>query len=414
MSQYDDCGFDHALKMILEHASPIKRVEMVMLDKALGKVIAHDVVCRKNMPAFDNSAMDGFAVRHTDGGQWVSVIGTLHAGDIPQMQVEAGEAVRIMTGAQVPVGIDTIVPIETIVDATEEAVKLPESIKRGDNLRHRGEEQKEGAVLFAAGTRLTPPHIAMLSAQGIVAVEVMAPLRIAVVSSGNEIREPWEVSTDDEIYNANAFGIVALLRQYGFESTYVGAIPDDPVATRNRVADLKHYDVIISTGGISMGEADFLYQAYLDNGMEPIVRGVNIKPGHPVTMGVMGETFVMAMPGNPLATMVTTLLLGVPVLFRLQGAARWHHAYVAATNSLDFQARPGRTNLVLGEIKNGVFYVTRNNQYGSGMITPLVESNAVAVLGERRNGVKAGEMLKVILIGHSIMSNKPKAVNEER
>lgn len=328
------------------------------------------------------------------------------------MEVQAGEAVRIMTGAQVPAGADTIVPTEDAFDVTEESVRLPETLKRGNNLRLRGEEQEKGAVLMEAGVRLEPSHIAMLSAQGIVAVEVTAPLRIAVVSTGDEIREPWEESTDDEIYNANAFGITTLLRRYGFDPTYAGSIPDDLEATRTMIADLKCYDVVISTGGISMGDADFLYEAYVDNGMEPIFHGINLKPGRPVMMGVMGETFVMGMPGNPLTAMVTILLLSLPVLFRLQGAARWHHSYVTAVNTDPFKARPGRTNLVLGLLKNGAFHVTRNNKYGSGMLTPLMESNAVAILGESRNGAEAGERLKVVLIGYDAMTDKQEAIND--
>ncbi len=412
MTQLDVYGFDEALKMALERAVPTRRTESVMLDRALGRVIAHAVICRKNMPAFDNSAMDGFAVRQADAGKRVTVVGTVYAGDIPSMEVQAGEAVRIMTGAQVPAGVDTIVPIEDAFDVTDEAVKLPETLKRGNNLRLRGEEQEKGAVLMEAGVRLEPSHIAMLSAQGIVAVEVTAPLRIAVVSTGDEIREPWEASTDDEIYNANAFGITALLRRYGFDPTYAGSIPDDLEATRAMIADLKRYDVVISTGGISMGDADFLYEAYVDNGMKPIFHGINLKPGRPAMMGVMGETFVMAMPGNPLTAMVTILLLSLPVLFRLQGAVRWHHPYVTATNADPFKARPGRTNLVLGQLEGSAFHVTRNNKYGSGMLTPLMESNAVVILGESRSGAETGETLKVVLIGYDAMSDKQEATND--
>ncbi len=411
MTRLDIYGFDEVLKMALERAVPTRRTESVMLDRALGRVIAHAVICRKNMPAFDNSAMDGFAVRQADAGQRVAVIGTVFAGEIPAMEVQPGQAVRIMTGAQVPAGADTIVPIEDALDVTETSVQLPEMLKRGNNLRLRGEEQEEGAVLIEPGVRLEPSHIAMLSAQGIVAVEVTAPLRIAVVSTGDEIREPWEASTDDEIYNANAFGITALLRRYGFDPTYAGSIPDDLAATRAMIADLKRYDAVISTGGISMGEADFLYEAYTDNGMEPIFHGINLKPGRPVMMGEMGETFVMGMPGNPLTAMVTILLLSLPVLFRLQGAVRYHHPYVTAVNASPFKARPGRTNLVLGELKNGAFHVTRNNKYGSGMLTPLMESNAVAILGESRNGAEAGETLKVVLIGYDAMTETQETVN---
>jgi len=397
MTQLDVYGFDEALEMALSAAVPLRRKETVMIDRALGRVIAHEVICRKNMPAFDNSAMDGFAVRTADAGKRVRVIGTIYAGDIPPRQpLRPGEAWRIMTGAQVPPGVETVVPIENCPEVTQTHVTLPENLKPGNNIRLRGEEQREGSALFPAGVRLEASHIAMLSAQGIVAVTAYTPLRIAVVSTGDEIREPWESSTEDEIYNANAFGITALLSTYGFAPTYAGSIPDSLEATVAFIADLKGYDVVISTGGISMGDADFLYEAFERNGMEPIFHGVNVKPGRPAMMGMMGSTFVMAMPGNPLTAMVNIHLLSIPVLFKLQGASAWYHPFVHAENAVPFKARPGRTNLVLGTLRDGRFHVTRNNKYGSGMLTPLMESNAVAVFGEERSGAEAGETIRVV------------------
>ncbi len=404
MTQLDLYGFDEALEMALHAAGPTRKKETVMIDRALGRVIAHEVVCRKNMPAFDNSAMDGFAVHAADAGKRVAVIGTIYAGEIPRGEAGGGEAFRIMTGAQVPGGVDAIVPIEDCPEVTDTHVTLPAKIKPGNNLRLKGEEQEQGGVLFPAGIRLEAAHIAMLSAQGIVAVEVYAPLSIAVVSTGDEIREPWEESTEDEIYNANAFGITALLSSYGFSPTYAGSIPDSLEATTAFIADLKGYDVIISTGGISMGDADFLYEAFERNGMEPIFHGVNVKPGRPAMMGTMGSTFVMAMPGNPLTAMVNIHLLSIPVLFKLQGASAYYHPFVYAENVAAFKARPGRTNLVLGSLQTGRFHVPRNNKYGSGMLTPLMESNAVAILGEERDGAKAGEVIRVVMMAPMAMA----------
>jgi molybdopterin molybdotransferase len=411
MTQLDNYGYNEALEMALRAATPTRKTETVMIDRALGRIIAHEVVCRKNMPSFDNSAMDGFAVHAADAGKRIAVIGTVFAGDVPKGKAGVEEAFRIMTGAQVPDGVDAIVPIEDCPEVTDTHVTLPETIKLGNNLRLKGEEQEQGSVLFEAGVRLEASHIAMLSAQGIVAVEVYVPLSIAVVSTGDEIREPWEESSEDEIYNANAFGIAALLSTYGFTPTYAGSIPDNFDATKAFIADLKRYDVIISTGGISMGDADYLNEAFETNGMKPIFHGANVKPGRPVMMGVMGETFVMGMPGNPLTAMVNIHLLSIPVLFKLQGASAYYHPFVYAENVAAFRARPGRTNLVLGSLQNGRFHVTRNNKYGSGMLTPLMESNSIALLGEERGGAEAGEVIRVVLMGAVGMVGENETVN---
>ncbi len=412
MTKMDNYGFDEALDMALDSVIVTDKTENVTLEQALGRIVAQDLVCRKNMPSFDNSAMDGFGVQSEDEGRQLEVVDTVYAGDILQVSISAGEAVRIMTGAQVPEGVDTIVPIEDCPEVTDAHVTIPAKLKKGNNLRLKGEEQSSGAVLFERGTKLEPSHIAMLSAQGIVEIEVYSKLAIAVVSTGDEIREPWEESSEDEIYNANAFGITALLESYGFDSRYVGSIPDNLEATKSFISKLQEYDVIISTGGISMGDADYLYESYVANGMEPIFHGINVKPGRPAMMGVMGDTFVMAMPGNPLTAMVNILLLSVPVLYKMQGADRYYHSFVYTQNIQPFKARPGRTNLVLGKIESGSFHVTRNNKYGSGMLTPLMESDAIVILGESRDGAGEGEYLKVIPFSRPVMSASDEARNE--
>jgi len=397
MKKLDILAFHQALDMALESSVATAKREMVMLDSALGHVVATDIICQKNLPSFDNSAMDGFALRAEEAGQKLRIVSTIFAGDIPKPILEEGCCYKIMTGAQVPPDADTIVPIEDCSEVTPQSVTVPEGIKRGSALRKKGEEQTKGSILIQAGERLDFSHIAILSAQGIMAVEVYTPLSIAVVSTGDEIREPWQEASEDEIYNANAFGITALLKKHGFSPTYAGAIPDDLDASIAFIEHLKCYDVIITTGGISMGDADFLEEAFVANGLQPLFHGVNVKPGRPTMMGIMGESFVMAMPGNPMTTLLNIFLLSIPVLRKLQGDNNPYHLVVQAPISQSLRFKPTRTNLVLGEMRKGIFHVIRDNKIGSGMLTPLMESNAVAVFGEGVEEVKAGEGVEVIL-----------------
>jgi len=407
----DIIGFSEALERAVEAAPVTRRSETVLLDRALGRILAEEVVCRKNLPSFDNSAMDGFAVRHEDAGKRVRVVATIFAGDRPRPMLEPGCAYRIMTGAPVPPDADTVVPIERCRDVEEGAVTLPAGLQEGENLRRKGEEQRIGAVLMERGERLDPARIAMLSAQGILAVTVAAPLRIAVLSTGNEIREPWETADEEEIYNANAFGITSLLERFGFRPSYVGALPDSLEETIGQIARLKSYDAILTTGGISMGEADFLEEAFRANGLEPLFHGVNVKPGRPTMMGRMGESFVMAMPGNPLTTMLNTFLLCLPVLFRMQGSAKPYFPFVTVRNAEAFRARPSRSNLVLGKMEAGRFRAVRKNRVGSGMLTPLMESDCVAVLEEGFEAPGEGEEIKVILFDSFPSERENRAFN---
>jgi len=398
MVHLDSPSLQEALASALAAAPRKQEREIVTLDRALGRVLAEEIRVGKNMPAFDNSAMDGFAFRQEDAGKELRIAATIFAGDRPKPILGKGECYRIMTGAQVPADVDTIVPIEKCSRVTDESVEIPEGIKKGSNLRRKGEELQAGEPLLPAGTLLEPSHIALLSAQGIMAVSVYAPLRIAVLSTGNEIREPWEAASEDEIYNANAFGILAILERYGFRGEYHGRIPDDRETTKRMIGELQSYDVILTSGGISMGEADYLYEAFLSNGMKPLFHGVNVKPGRPTMMGVMGSTFIMAMPGNPLTTMLNLLILSVPVLYAMQGAAMVHHRRCPAIMGEPLRLRGGRSEMVLGTLREGAFHPTRGHRYGSGMLTPLAESDAVAIFGEEAQELAGGESIEVILL----------------
>lgn len=411
MKKLNYLSYEDAYTLALKKAPRQTSTEVTLINKALHRVLAEDVVVEKNLPSFDNSAMDGFAFKYEERGQTLSIASTIFAGDKPEAILEEGNCYKIMTGAQVPHDADTIVPIEDCSEVTGQSVKLPENIQQGNAFRPKGEEQRVGNILFKAGEVISPAHIALLSAQGFMAVKVYKPLEIAVVSTGDEIKEPWEVANEDEIYNANAFAITSQLQKYGFQATYVGSIPDSLDQSVTFIAGLKNYDVIITTGGISMGDADFLEEAFIVNGLEVLFHGIDIKPGRPTMMGTMENTFVMAMPGNPLTAMVNTFLLSVPILSKMQGSTLNQHSFVYAKNHQAFKARPGRTNIVLGQLQEGEFHVTRNNKYGSGMLTPIVESNALVVLNDTISLVGEDTLLKVILFDTLPSAEENRSIN---
>ena len=226
--------------------------------------------------------MDGFAIKFEDAGKTLKINKVIFAGDKGEKVKESlssNECYKIMTGAKVPNDADTIIPIENCIDVTERNVTIPNDIKKGANLRLKGEEQKEGNVLFTKGEELTSSHITLLASQGITMIEVYKQISIAVLSTGNEIKEPWENADEEEIYNCNSFALVSQLKEKGFNATYSGVIPDDLEKSKEFIKNLKNFDVILTTGGISMGDADFVGEAFLQNGLEILFHGVNIKPG---------------------------------------------------------------------------------------------------------------------------------------
>jgi molybdopterin molybdotransferase len=242
----------------------------------------------------------------------------------------------------------------------------------------------------------------MLASQGIAEVEVAAPLSIAIASTGDEIREPWEEADEHTIYNANSSALLALLRRYGFNARYVGSIPDDLSESIHTVAQLKGYDVLITTGGASGGDADYIRQALLANGMEILFHGVRIKPGHPVLAAHLGELLALGLPGNPLAAWTNLLLLGIPALRTLQGDTSPDHLHVSATLETPLRTRPGRSEAILGRYTDGTFTPYANGRYGSGMITPLMESNALAIVPETATQLAPGDPISILLIETSL------------
>jgi molybdopterin molybdotransferase len=401
--------FNEAVDKSLELVTNTTLTEIVSLWDALNRVLSKEIVCIKNLPAFNNSAMDGFAVKFEDAGKTLTINKTIFAGDCGEAVKESlnsDECYKIMTGAKVPFDADTIIPIEHCFDVTNTSVRVPENIKKGSNLRLKGEEQQQGNVMFKAGEVLNSSHIILLASQGIMTVEVYKKLSIIIVSTGNELKEPWQISNDEEIYNCNSFGLIALLKQIGFDASYGGVIPDNLESSVSFIKSLKKYDVIITTGGISMGEADFVGEAFLKNGLEVIFHGVNVKPGRPIMMGSLDKTVVMCLPGNPLTAMINMHLFALPVLNKLQGSEYIYHDVVKATNTKEFKTKAGRVNLVLGNLIEGDFTVTRNNKYGSGMITALYESNSILVTDNNTSSIDTQQEVFVVKFDNKLIKNR--------
>ena len=410
--------YERAVLKSLKYAKKADLKEIINLEDSIGRVIAKDIFCVKNLPSFNNSAMDGFAIKAKDAGQTLKVLTTIFAGDNVEASLKEGQCYKIMTGAKVPSDVDTIIPIENVLSFQNDEVSIKDDVKIGSNLRVKGEEKAVDNTLFSKGEELTSGMIAVLASQGITMIEVYKKLSIAVVSTGNELKEPWQEANEDEIYNCNSYALFSLLKEKGFEATYTGVVPDSLEESVTFIKSLKSYDVIITTGGISMGDADFVGQAFLDNGLETIFHGVNIKPGRPIMMGVMNkeskivkQTFVMCLPGNPLTAMVNMHLFSIPVLRKIQGYTAFYHDFEIGVNEQNFKVKQGRVNVVLGDQKTGGFRVTRNNKYGSGMITVLSESNSIVVTNEGKAFIDAGQNVKVIKFNCSYIKEQTNIFN---
>jgi len=354
--------------------------------------------------------MDGYAIKHEDINNRLKVITKIYAGDNQKPILKENECYKIMTGAKVPIDADTVIPKE-LCSIDKEYITVTKKLHKGNAIRLKGEEQKIGMLLIEEGSILTPAKIALLASQGITNVQVYKKLKIAIVSTGNELKEPWEEASEDEVYNINGINIKMHLKNYGLDANYIGSIPDNLQESIEFISKLKEYDIVISTGGISTGDADFTKEAFIQNGLKELFHGVKVKPGHPTMMGIMDKTFVMAMPGNPLAAILNILLLSLPVIFKIQGAKDIFYETLTIQNGAELKLKPGRVNIVLGNLKNNKFIAYKNNKYGSGMVTPLVESSYIAILGENLSKLELNSEIKIIKINSILNSSNFNYIN---
>jgi len=398
MSEFSSVSFDEAISRSLSLDFELPSSIWLPLMDALGYVLSRDVLCQKNLPSYNNAAMDGYAFAYENRGKKLSISRCILAGQSVLPSLTHETCYKIMTGAKVPDDADTIVPFEECMVGDDGCVQLPFDIKQGNALRLKGEERAYGALLLKKGECIDSSSIALLASQGISHVDVYRKLRVAVLSTGDELKKPWESASEDAIYDVNAFALMALLKEQGFETHYGGVVPDNEAAAIAYFKAMQSYDVILSSGGVSMGEADFVEKALCANGFVASFHGIHIKPGKPTMFGMMGSTLVASMPGNPLAAYINAFLFLIPVLKKRSGQSHVYFGTTMVTLQKPLKLKAGRVNIVLGHIEQNTFCVFGENRYGSGMITPLVQSNALLITDEKTEFINEGECINVLLI----------------
>ena len=379
---------------------PITGWEQVAIRDALDRVLAHDVVAPHNVPAHDNSAMDGYAVGSADcgaGESRLTIVGTAFAGNAFSGHIGPGQAVRIMTGAMVPRGADCIVPQE-FTRADADAVIITGPLKTGDNIRRAGEDLRKDAPALKAGSRIGPAELGLIASLGIAEVTIRRRLRVAFFSTGDEVASIGKPLAPGQIYDSNRYTLFGALTRLGCELIDMGVIPDRPEALEAAFADATGCaDVILTSGGVSVGEADFIKDMMNRLGNVDFWK-LNIKPGRPMAFGRIGDTWLFGLPGNPVAVMVTFYQFVQDALLALMGVSplpdRPTHPAVCQA---DIRKSPGRREFVraIATQKDGQTLVSPTGAQGSGVLSSMADANCFIVLPESRQSVQAGEMVEV-------------------
>ncbi len=391
-----------AREFIARFLTPVSAIERLHIRAALGRVLAEDVISPLNVPSHDNSAMDGYAVRHADlkadGKVTLKIVGSSFAGAPYAGSVSAGNAVRIMTGGVVPAGADTIV-MQEHVKASGDQVTIGSGHKKGQNLRLAGEDLKTGQVALKRGQPIRPAEIGLVASLGIGEISVYRKLRVAFFSTGDELRSIGSTLAEGQIYDSNRYTIHGMLERLGCEVIDMGVVRDDPKLLEQAFRTASETaDVVITSGGVSVGEADFV-KDLLEKLGEVVFWKIAMKPGRPLAYGRVGKAHFFGLPGNPVSVMVTFYQFVRDAMLKLAGqdpVPPLPSFKMPCTSSL--KKAPGRTEFqrgILTQDGTGNWSVRVTGEQGSGILRSMSEANCFIILPTEQGNVTPGTLVDV-------------------
>lgn len=411
MKNKDDCSCDfdpsaitikEAEEIIQQYSEAVLETEVINIRQALGRVLRKDVISTLNNPPFDNSAMDGYAVKHEDTQTTpitLKVVGNSFAGHPYQGQsLQNGQAIRIMTGATVPAGADTIIMQEQTCRLNEDEVRIDQASKLGQNLRRCGEDIKVGQVVLSAGTYLTSACIGVLASMGAFEVCVSRKIRVGTLSTGDELQSIGTVLKPGNIYDSNRYSLSGLLTQPAVDVVEKGVIEDEKESIEAAILELStSCDMILTTGGVSVGEADWIKHIIDEQGQLYFWK-VAIKPGRPLAFARINKALFFGLPGNPVSVMITFKKFADIALQKLAGQAVKEPLRLSVTSQSKIRKRPGRAEFqrgILSRNEQGELVVKSTGDQGSGILSSMSQANCLIVLDTDETGVEIGEQVSV-------------------
>lgn len=398
---------EEAMEKMLSPIKPIQTTLSLPLADALGFVLAEDILSPIHVPPFDNSAMDGYAIRIKDleSSSVLPLAGKSFAGQPFEGDWDQGTCVRIMTGAKIPDGCDAVIMQEN-TEVTEAGIKFNQTnIKPQNNIRPTGDDIKQGNIVLAKGARLTPRDIPMIASLGVSKVTVVRKPKVAFFSTGDELKPLGETLESGQIYDSNRYGIKPLIENFGCEPVDLGIVPDCPEtlkATFEQAQTLA--DVVVTSGGVSVGEADYTKDILEELGEIGFWK-LAIKPGKPFAFGKLSNAWFCGLPGNPVSAMMTMYVLVQPMLAKLSGHTEWQAPVsIPATTKTAFKKVPGRADYQRGiySLEDGKFVVETTGNQSSGAFRSMSLANCFVVLERERGRVEIGETVNIQLFNSTL------------
>lgn len=398
--------FDEAFNAMLSAISPITDSETISLTDALDRVLAADIISPINVPPHNNSAMDGYAFRFEDfkHTQRLKLAGRSMAGSPFEGTVGKEECVRIMTGAKMPDDCDTV-EMQENCKVEGDTIHFVELRKEADNVRNAGEDIAKGHTVFSKGRKLSAVDVGMLASLGVPSISVYRQLTVAILATGDELKKPGETLSEGDIYESNSQVLSGLLSRLNVDVIDFGIIEDSESAIKAAFEQAdKVADAVISSGGVSVGDADYTKSVLEELGKIDFWK-IAMKPGKPFAFGTLPNSYFFGLPGNPVSALVTAHLLAIPALLKLQNCHRAEPLKISAKTMTDLRKSPGRMDFQRGVISNNEFgqaIVQSTGSQGSGILTSMAVANCYIVLPAEQGRVKAGESVQVQLFDNYI------------
>lgn len=382
--------------------------EILPIENAISRISAEEIFATSFLPKFNNSAMDGYAIIYENKENDLNIIDTIFAGDDNNRLIENNSCIKIMTGARIPDNATAIIPKEDTQELTDNKIKIIKDVKKFQHIRYIGEDIKKDNLLIDIGEEINFSKITLLASQGFSHIKVYKKPKIVVFASGEELKLHYEKIEDYQIYNSNTPTFISRAKELGCDVTFIGQAKDNIESICELINNSLDADLIITSGGVSVGDADFTREAFNKLNFETIFDGIKIKPGKPTIFGKIKDSYILNLPGNPLASALIFELFGKLIIQKLLGSNQIYQSFIYGKLQNDFKTKKGRITIIPGFFDGEYFEISQNRS--PGMVSTLSKCNSMIVIDENVEVLSKDSLVKILPINWKFFSNKKKDI----
>lgn len=377
--------------------------EIIPIENATSRICAQDVFATSFLPKFNNSAMDGYAIIYEDKNSELEIIDIIFAGDNNDKLLEKNSCIKIMTGAKIPQNSTAIVPKEDVEELNDNKIKILKNVKEFQHIRYIGEDIKQNELLINIGDEINFSKIALLASQGISHIKVYKKPKVTIFTSGEELKLHYEKIESFQIYNSNTPTFISRTQELGCDVTFIGQAKDTIEAIKELVNNSLDADLIITSGGVSVGDADFTKEAFYELGFETLFDGINVKPGKPTVFGKIKDTYILNLPGNPLASALIFEMFGKILIQKFLGSKNIHQNFILGKIKDTFCTKKGKTTIIPGFFDGEFFEVSQKRS--PGMVSILSSCNSMIIIDDEVETLKKDNLIKILPINWKFFSD---------